>query len=128
MFIQKLTKDDIMLISKMILQHERSDTSHIEDYLKFSRISYCKECVSFDFCDKESEENWIHFYDYELESNFVYTKKDMDELALIYKRFMHKKFGRKYIEEMKREVADKFNKKYNSTMAELDKKIDDIVR
>ena len=128
MFVQKLTKDDILLISKMILESVKTNKAEIKNYFKFSRISFNSYCVSFDFCDENSEENWIHFFDYEIKSNFVYTQKDLNELTLIYKKFMYRKFGMKYLEEMKGATEDKYIKEAERVISVINKEIEDIIK
>lgn len=128
MFVEKLTKDDILFISKIVLEYVKANDAELYKYFKSSRISYGRDCVSFDFCDNQSEENWIHFYDYELKSNFIYTKKDMYDLTILFKSFMYKKFGQTYIDEMRKRVKEKYNREYDSIVAELDKEISEIVK
>ena len=92
MFLQNLTNDEIKSIIEMtICVAKTTDKVKIQEMLKDCQITNSSGDVIRVIFAGEWEDEWLHIYDFEIRSSFIYTKTDSKQINVQFQKSMYKK-------------------------------------
>lgn len=122
MYIEKLTKEEILNISKQLLSIVESDECKVNAKIQSAAISASKANTTLTF---KSIYNFQHISlsDFNAEISYGYHN-DKEIINKTYRKFMYNKFGNQYKQDFETEYKKSIEKKYREELDSLQEEID----
>ena len=126
MYVEKLSKEEIMNISKTLLNIVEDSKSLVDTILKFAYVKRNKDSIEL-ILKSLYEDQQIYFSDFSAGITYGYYDTP-EKINKTYRKFMYNKFGEQYKLDFEKEHKKSIEKQYHEELDNLQSTIDEFTK